>query len=368
MNDLYSATKKTALKSLVTIMVILFRMALNADPCTTYVVQVNENVKINVTEESLTVTSFDGVKLKGTLTVPEHLKGFFIPVHGSFVQTREGDLDETAKWMFPEGVAKRRLFADMSKNLLDLGMGSFRYDKRASGESGGIYAKTDLMILSKDLVEIWKQLKARYPQLPIALVGQSEGALTVLKAMELGAKPDFVILQGPALDPFDKTLEFQRTRAAAPFLNDPTGELAKKFPYIAAFYQAMYSGDMMKRIKESREQTYTLRIGNWSASTSLEKYRQYLWNGFDLLKNVKVPTVVILGDEDKNVRPSAGSDILQAQKTLGLYPQIEVHILKGLEHSFREVEPNETFIQAMAKPVSPRYLEVLRDYVRRRLP
>lgn len=319
-----------------------------------------------VRTEEFTVTSFDGVELKGTATLPSPLKAIVIPVHGSFVQTRDGDLDGTKTWMFPQGTPKRQLFRDIATELANSQVGMLRYDKRASGESGGVYEDTDFEVLAKDILAMYQYARRTYPHIPVGLLGQSEGGLTVLRAWELGAKADFLILQGPALEPLETFLAHQKTRAAKDFLAGRNGDLGKKYPYLTAFYVAMYEGDMLEKILTTDDTHYTLRLGDWSHVTSLSKYRQHRWNGLEKLKGVTCPVTVIFGAEDGNVRPESGQIIVDG-KAQGLYPNVEVHVLKGLEHSFRKVDKGDNFVTVMGKPISGDYLAVLREFVRRQL-
>jgi alpha-beta hydrolase superfamily lysophospholipase len=313
--------------------------------------------------EFLNIESFDGVKLAGTLTVPNEMRAIVIPLHGSFVQTRDGDLDGAQKWMFPEGVPKRGIFRDLTNLLLEQGVGSFRFDKRASGESGGVYEDTDLLTLAKDADVILKTIRKRFPGVPVGLVGQSEGSLVALKSYEIGTRPDWMILQGPLLDPMDKFLEFQKTHAAAPFLNDTSGDLRRRMPYLSAFYEAAYNGDLLDQIYNSDADHYELRIPGWSHITSLRKYRQYAWSGYDLLKNVSIPTLLVVGSLDGNVSPFTVEKVKTEQNKGKEFRGVDVKILPGLEHSFREVRPGESFVDAMKKPLHTAYKTTVVEYV-----
>lgn len=315
--------------------------------------------------EEVSVTSFDGIKLEGTLSLPSRPRALLIPVHGSFLQDREGALDGTKKWMFPDGVPARQLFKEITEIVLPLDIGTYRYDKRASGKSGGVYEDTDLVVLAKDLASVIGHFRKRFPGLPIGIVGQSEGGLVSVAAWEYGARPEFFVVQAPALEPFDLAFEFQKTHAAKPFLEDPN--MAKKYPYVTAFYHAWGSGELLSRARDTQEEYFMLKLGQWSHVTSLKKYRQYLWDGLELLRHINVPTAVLIGTEDGNVRRNFVDRILEEQKQ-GLFPNLTVFVLKGLEHSFREYDPKDTLLDAMAKPVSNRYVVALTEYLNKVLP
>lgn len=306
-----------------------------------------------------------GVPISGTLTLPQGTpRVIAITVHGSFVQTRDGDLDPRATWMFPQGVPARRLFKDIGEALLVEGIASYRYDKRASGRSGGDYAATDMIRLATDLREIATQVRRRYPSSKIVVIGQSEGGLTAVKAAEMGAPIDFLVLQGAALVPFGETMEFQRTRAAKPFLDGSPG-LREQHPYISALYEALFRGDLVAQARDTDRTVYELRIGSWSHTTSLAKYRHYLqWNGLAILENLKVPAYVLFGELDGNVNPDVIERIRAGQKA-GKFAHVRTHVFPGLEHSFRK--PGANFVESMRQPLDPAYTTFLRSILRENL-
>lgn len=311
-----------------------------------------------------TVLTDDGVSLAGTANIPENPKAVIIPVHGSFPQTRDGNLDGDAKWMFPNGTPQRNLFVDISRTVYPYGVATYRYDKRASGRSGGVYEDTDMDRLARDVIAVAKYAAKQHPKAKIILLGQSEGGLTVLRAHELGYVPDEFFLQGPSLEPLEVFLEHQKTRAAASFLESDSKQ-GINYPYLTAFYRAMYQGDMLTKIQTTSDIHYTLHLGDWSHVTNLQKYRQYRWNGSEMLKSVRVPVTIVYGQLDPNVRPEAGEAIARAKEHGQLYQNVSVHILAGLEHSFREVSPGDNFVSVMAKPVSSVYLDLLSGWAKK---
>lgn len=317
--------------------------------------------EMNAEITELEIRSFDGVILKGTLSVPKDPKAIAITVHGSFLQTRDGDLDGSKPWMFPQGAPKRRLFADIAKALAEKDMATYRYDKRASGESGGIYAETDMIVLAKDLITIVGTLREKFPGVPVGIIGQSEGTKTTMRAWQMGMRPEFIVLQGPAIDPLEVIFAFQKERAAKPFLEGKDQDLTNRFPYLTAFYKAYYQGDMLQKIKETDDTYYELRLGDWSARTNLAKYRQYGSDDAQILKTVTVPVLLVVGGEDGNVRPESIKEISTLQQK-GEYPTVKVMVIAGLEHSFRPVKAGMSFVDIMKQPISPKYVEVLQEF------
>jgi len=315
--------------------------------------------------KELPIMSFDGAWLSGTLTMPERPKGIVITVHGSFLQTRDGDVDSSRDWMFPEPCPRRKLFKDVRETLYTEGIGSYCYDKRGSGRSEGIYVRTDLDALAKDVQAVFHRIEKMYPDLPIGLIGQSEGTLTVPRAYELGIRPQCMVLQGPVVTPVRAIFEFQRDHAAAPFMNDPTGEMRKKFPFISATYKAFYEGDFFEKMENTKDETYTFHIDDSNnPGVSLNLFRQYdACNVKEIVKSARCPVAFIVGEKDQNT-PS--EPIVGLRDWFGKEaPHVSVYVLPGLEHSFRVLVPGDTFLDSMGKPISPKYPEVLRGFFRK---
>jgi alpha-beta hydrolase superfamily lysophospholipase len=266
--------------------------------------------------------------------------------------------------MFPEGVPGRRLFAELAAIVLPKGYATLRYDKRASGESEGVYEATDMTVLAKDLGAAIAYARKRLPGVPVGIVAQSEGGLTFVTGWPLGVRPDFAVLQAPALEDFDLQFQFQKTRTAKPFLENP--DFARRYPYVVAFYKDWESGALLRAMEKPGDR-YTLRLGEWSHETNLEKYRQYRTDGLPVLRKVDVPVVILMGTEDQTVR-RVPLDAIVAAKREGAFPNVTVRFLDGLEHSFREYDPNDSLLDAMAKPVSPRYETALLEALGRMAP
>src|SRR5689334_23446508 len=93
-----------------------------------------------------------GAKIYGTLTLPQ--AGGKLPaclfIGGSFPQTRDGDLDNAKTEWFPNPLPGRKLFRDEAAIFQQLGIATFRYDKRGCGKSEGDCHTTGLFDLVAD--------------------------------------------------------------------------------------------------------------------------------------------------------------------------------------------------------------------------
>jgi pimeloyl-ACP methyl ester carboxylesterase len=306
----------------------------------------------------ITVRSHDGAVLSGVLEIPSdrELRALAIPVHGSFPQTRDGNIDNTRNWMFPTPIPERNLFIDFRDTVIPLGVGTLRYDKRASGSSEGIWARSDFHSIARDLAVVHQRARDLYPDLPIGFMGQSEGSFTFLHALDFGAEPSFLISQGGALESFERILDLQRDRAAKPFLDDPDGVTARQFPVLAGWYLGWFRGDMRDRVRAG-DSTYVVHgPDGFACELSLDLMRQYEeLDCVGRLESFDGPVLLMNGSEDLNVPPTVLQDIAEMHQEQGRFPHVRCEIMEGLEHSFRRVDEGESFFEAMQKPIDSSY-------------
>lgn len=318
-------------------------------------------------KQDISIMSFDGAWLAGTLSIPENCQALMIPVHGGLIQNRDGNLDDLRNWMFPAGVEKRNLFSDIKNYLSEHSVGSFCYDKRASGISEGIFSQTDLETLSKDVVAVSQYFKKEFPGLPLVLMGQSEGCLTIPLAKKMGASCDLMILQAPILQPIEEVTHFQKSHAAIPFLEDKTKEISKRFPLLSGFYNAVFNGEFFDKVKNTEDKLFSIEHDGKEYQINLDLYRQYdNCKTKEWVKEFNCPVSFLIGEKDLNTPASAVSE-WRDSKEFDEHQHIEFHILEDLEHSFREFKADENFVDAMKKPISEKYFECLTDILNRRL-
>jgi len=95
----------------------------------------------------------------------------------------------------------RNAFAEPAAEWARLGILTYAYDQRGHGEAPdqGIWPGTTLMV--RDVGEMARLLRARHPDLPLYLLGESMGASVAIVAMAGDRPPpvDGVVLSAPAL-------------------------------------------------------------------------------------------------------------------------------------------------------------------------
>ncbi len=95
----------------------------------------------------------------------------------------------------------RRFFGSTAEYLQQQRIFSYAYDQRGFGESAntGIWAGSDTYV--NDLSELTKLIRARHPDTPVYLLGESMGGAIIIDAMSRPDKPavNGIILSAPAV-------------------------------------------------------------------------------------------------------------------------------------------------------------------------
>jgi len=141
-----------------------------------------------------------GAKIYGTLTLPkagEKLPACLL-IGGSFPQTRDGDIDNAKTEWFPNPLPERKLFRDEAKIFQQLGIATFRYDKRGCGKSEGDFNITGLFDLVADarMALRWLRSLPEIDSQRVGALGQSEGAVIALMLAATDPELRFFICQG----------------------------------------------------------------------------------------------------------------------------------------------------------------------------
>jgi alpha-beta hydrolase superfamily lysophospholipase len=155
-----------------------------------------------MTEQEMNFQSND-IELSGTLTIPDTNKPcpvvLLIPGSGQI------DRDDNHKKIHIN------LFRDLTNHLTDLGIGTFRYDKRGVGASQGDYWTTGLYDNVADALSALTYLK-KQPGIDselIFLLGHSEGAIISTKLAAEGADVTGIVLLGGTARSGEDVLKWQ---------------------------------------------------------------------------------------------------------------------------------------------------------------
>lgn len=267
----------------------------------------------------VSVTAGDGVKLAGTLTVPDAaarpLPGFVF-VHGSGCIDR----DET--------IGPNKIFAQLANRLSNDGYAVLRYDKRSCAKSGGAFATRDRLIADAQTVIAYLRAQPGIDPKRIFVLGHSEGGeLAPSIAIADGRLAGIVLLAPPAL-PLDRILMQQMLRTATA-ANRATIEREER-----AELDAIASG--------KRTGVYD----DWLRSSF----------GIDpaaLIALVPCPILIVQGEKDIQVLAADTPRLVNAARAANR--RVTLAVLPNDDHLFIELPPGQT--SSGGEYFTPSYLD-----------
>jgi len=271
------------------------------------------------TSRDVSIKTDDGVKLAGTLTVPNSaatpLPGFVL-VHGSGCNDR----DET--------IGPNKIFAQLANRLSNDGYAVLRYDKRSCGKSGGKFPVRDRLIAdARDAIAYLRTQPGIDPS-RIYVLGHSEGGeLAPSIAIADGHLRGIVLLAPPAL-PLEQILKQQLLRNVA------SADRAAMEKQVAAELDAIASGK-----KPSAE-------NRWLQSSF----------GVDpaaLITHVPCPILILQGTKDIQVLPADTPRLVQAAQNA--HRNVTVVMLQDNDHLFIKLPADEP--STGAEYFTPSYLD-----------
>ncbi|PRC94677.1 alpha/beta hydrolase family protein [Solimicrobium silvestre] len=292
-------------------------------------------------DETLAISSTDGVTLGATLSIPNGKThpNVVILVSGSGPNNRDED------------AAGHQPFAVLADYLARQGVAVLRYDKRGVGRSTGDYEQHTTAQLIDDLNAVVQALKARKEFNHLGLIGHSEGpGIAAAVAAHQPKSVDFVIsLAGVGLPGLDMML-LQDHIWAKDHGASPAEEERILTIYVQKFYEtiiaqadveprivalkALYSGlapedqALVKKLK--------MNMGSLSLAQAKQPGLRTLLMSNPALdwRMVRCPVLALNGSLDHQVPVESLAGIVAALKAGG-NPKVESAILPSLNHLFQ---------------------------------
>lgn len=259
----------------------------------------------NYTSRDVSIEADDGVRLAGTLTVPNAaatpLPGFVF-VHGSGCNDR----DET--------IGPNKVFAQLANRLSNDGYAVLRYDKRSCGNSGGKFPVRDRLIADARDAIAFLRAQPRIDPKRIYVLGHSEGGeLVPSVAIADGHLRGIVLLAPPAL-PLELILKQQLLRN----VSDAN------------------RGAMEKQVQA---QLNAIAVGKRPGAQN-----QWLRSSFGidpatLIARVGCPILILQGTKDIQVLPADTPRLVQAARAA--HRDVTVVMLQDDDHLFIKLAPEE---------------------------
>jgi dienelactone hydrolase len=264
---------------------------------------------------------------------------------------------------FPHPLPKRKLFEDEARILKQIGIATFRYDKRGCGKSEGDFNTTGMFDLVDDarMALQWLRDLPEIDSQRVGILGQSEGSgIAQILAAEDPSIP-FVVWQGITYSNLDSTLKWQ-AEAFWKLDSEVINNMREIVPLIYWGYKQI--DDI---IASARKGERFFRVGDedWSFNCFLPWYKEHFDNPPSrFVDKVKCPVLILHGELDHNC-PCAEAEKTKQMLIDAGNTNVTMHIFPGLDHSFRRLgDPDEDFVTAMKRLLDPVMPEALTSWLR----
>lgn len=326
--------------------------------------------------EEVAVRADDGVRLAGTLTVPEGPG----PHPGVVLITGSGPQDRD------EALAGHRPFAVLADALTRAGFATLRADDRGVGGSGGRLADVDYDLLVGDVLALAARLRA-HPDVDAArvgLLGHSEGGyLAPLAALRDDATAFVVLLAGPSVDAL-AVLELQN-RLLYESAGADAAAVEDQLAYLRELHRLVAAGelDAARRLTEAqvREQIAALpeeerpdaawveaRASGQAEQVATPYFRAFLLHDpAPALKRLRVPVLALYGGLDVQVAAVQNAGPMRGLLRVAGNPDAEVIVLEGLNHLLQPARSGGLEEYATIETtIAPEALETISGWLRAR--
>ena len=326
---------------------------------------------MTIREEDRSV-EVDGATLAGTLTFPDQRRSVaYDPPPGRDVlrPPGRGRRSEASR----AGVPKRGMYKILAHGLAEVGIASYRFDRRGAGESTGEFGVERAQEVA-DAGAVWRWVRA-LPECngKAAMLGHSAGAYVLCRvALEVG-QPDAAVLQGALYRSIAELLRYnyslvldyiQLGEEQAAWVRDHSPKAYEDALMMDALVAAIEGGDAIVEAEVDGE-PITRDLSSLRYDLDLPPEDQF--------RLLTAPTLVLHSSEDLNVPVEDAFDTVAALWAAG-NRDVELRILPGGNHSFQfDAEDYETRVQEkitmenFARPFDPLYPAVVIDYLARRL-
>nr|WP_315472778.1 alpha/beta fold hydrolase [uncultured Undibacterium sp.] len=320
--------------------------------------------------QELVITSADGVKLSGSLTLPSHTQATkaVVLIHGTGPQDRNQN---------EEG---HQNFAVIADHLTRQGIAVLRFDKRGVKRSTGSYEQHTQADLIADVKAAVAVLRERKQFTQVGILGHSEGAeLAARVAAQDAALVDFMIsLAGPGMD-LMQVIEHE-TRQSMQFAGATTVEMemvsqvAKQFISIVQAHagtkermpalQAMMTG----LSKEQRDvmAKYRAQLSFYSANVAATPWAHSALNSHPEQdwRKVTMPVLVLHGERDAVIAAKENVNAIRLALTAAGNKSAKIDILPGLNHNLQTAKTGsqEEYSQ-LSETIAPVVLQKISQFI-----
>jgi len=288
-----------------------------------------------ITSEEVMINNME-VQLPGTLTFSGENEPLIIWVHGSGNVDRDGN---------QAGANVNANYIKQFRDAINVkGIAFFSYDKRTANPKNMEFIKkegvlfSDFILDAKEVVNHFKNDK-RFSK--IILVGHSQGSLIAMNALD---KVDKYISIAGAGESIDKTIIKQVTAQSA--------DLGKT---TAAHFKELSETGTIAEINPMLMSIFAPQNQGFFKSWMMQ-------NPIDDIKLVSIPTLILNGDKDLQVKISDAESLHQAN------PKSELIIIKNMNHVLKDIQKDEDNMKSYYSadyPISEKLIETIVSFVKK---
>ena len=306
-----------------------------------------------------------GYELVGNLAIPKgEMNSVVILISGSGPQDRNSD------------ILGHQLFLVWAEELAKHGIGSFRYDERGVGASGGNFNAATSIDLAQDVLDIRNALKKReeLKDLPIGLMGHSEGGLIVAICASQDKDIDFVISLAGLGQSGREVLVAQN--GDIPLAEGMTEEGARKQQARIESFADIVTSEMdslamnekitqVVRSAEGDSQEVDALIENYIRSMNTPWMREFLKiDARDYWSKVDCPVLAINGTKDTQVEGGANLRAIEFSLRRNKNTKYRMVSLKDHNHLLQETANGAPSLYGkLEQSVSPLAMSVVWEWI-----
>ena len=276
----------------------------------------------------------ENIELPGTLSFSDNSQELVIWVHGSGAVDRNGN--QTA------ANVKANYVKQLRDGLNKKDIAFFSYDKRTSNPKNAAFLKGVILDdFVSDVKKVIEHLKQEYKFKSITLIGHSQGSLVAMLASEDVDK--YISLAGPS-ESIDVTITRQVTGQSAEF-----GQMTADY-----FKELKETGD----VKEVNPNLLSI-----FAKPNFPFLRNWMsYNPVDEIKKVNIPTLIINGTKDIQVRVDDANALNAGNKDARLV------IIENMNHVLKIIENDADNLPSYYSPdftLSAELVKTITEFVKK---
>lgn len=308
----------------------------------------------------------EGIRLEGTLTIPEGEGPFPLVV----LITGSGPQDRNSE------ILGHRPFLVIADHLSRNGIAVFRYDERGVGVSEGDFSTATTADFAADAKAAIEMLN-EHPAIDAnktGIAGHSEGGLVApMVAVQTNAV-DFLILMAGSGVRGDQLLLEQKKQIELQMGFD-SAMVVESLYYFAAVYELIAEGELEgEELTEAVKEALMPVFGPSATEAQVEAAVAQLltpWMKYfirhdpaTVLKQVRCPVLAFNGDLDLQVSAEINLAAIEGALIEGGNEQVKTHVFEGLNHLFQSAQtglPAE--YESIEETFAPEVMELMVDWV-----